>query len=372
MVKIDDIKWGAYRTYEGPFFRGKSVGRYKLLDDEDSKILAVITATEGGNYMAINMYDRGILSSGLIQWIEAGQYSVSDMLGKVAAVDRRLIAPVDEIADASGLTFKKNRRNRWRFFYLDARGEVDLRSEQQSMFLYRSTGKKGTWDDASRIYAKRWAAAVSSVWEREAAQVVQKNYMARRLTGFALPAARKILNLAPDTDVGRAFKAAYLSFAANNPTWANRHLKIAVARLGVLWSVNWLISVLKELTFGPRVTIYPHRYKAIRPVLEKLYNLDLPDLATELRVWRGEQEHGFFFDTKEIQRALIILGYDLGPTGADGVYGKKTIGAVLDFERMSYGEKNKVPEEHIDGMMDQWTAKKMEEVLEQKAIDLTA
>ena len=36
--------------------------------------------------------------------------------------------------------------------------------------------------------------------------------------------------------------------------------------------------------------------------------------------------------TARIQQALIDLGHDLGPTGADMVYGAKTAAAVRDFK----------------------------------------
>lgn len=372
MAQASEMKWGRYQSYEGPFYKGKH--RYELPDppSDNDKIMAVITATEGGRYDAYNGYDRCISTSGLIQWCEAGQYSVSDMLGKVAEKARELIAPVDVLAESSNLSFKKNARGRWRFFFLDERGEVNRRNEQRQMFLLNSAGKRGTWDDTSREYSKKWAAAISTVWESETAQSIQKEYTARRLFGFAMPAARRVLDQAPSTPVGRAFVAAYLSFAANNPTWANKHLQKALNDLGSPWSIDWFIGVLKELTFGPKVTIYPHRYKAIRPVLEKLYWIDLPDMVEELRKWEGDQPHRFFYDTKEIQEALITLGFDLGPWGADGSYGKKTTEAVLVFEQMNYNEPQeyKVPKEHVDGMMDQFTARKMEWVLEQHGIQI--
>lgn len=38
--------------------------------------------------------------------------------------------------------------------------------------------------------------------------------------------------------------------------------------------------------------------------------------------------------TEELQRCLIRLGYDLGPAGADGSYGRRTFAAVREFERL--------------------------------------
>src|SRR5690606_40475552 len=84
--------------------------------------------------------------------------------------------------------------------------------------LFRSVG---TWDDTSKKYAKRWAAAVSSVWSRPDAQAIQCDYTVERLTEFFLrPYAREFFKMTPATDIGHAFKAMYISFAVNNPTWA--------------------------------------------------------------------------------------------------------------------------------------------------------
>jgi hypothetical protein len=374
MATVSDIAWGKYREYEGAFYRGKNPYKLPAEPNDNDKIIAVITATEGGKYDAYNGYDRCISTSGLIQWCEAGQYSVSDMLGKASEHNPLLLRPITDQARRASYLFQKNTKGRWRFFRVgNVHNEVDTLQEQQQLFLLDSSGKIGTWDDTSRKYAKEWAAAVSTVWEDPTAQELQAEYTAKRLRGFALPYASKLLSASPGDAVGRAFVAAYLSFAANNPTWANRHLqKVAEDGKYEMWTSDWLVHVLKELTFGPKVVIYPHRYNAIRPVLEKLYGLNLPDFAKELDTWKQEQPHGFFYDTLEIQKALITLGYDLGPHGADGAYGNKTREAVLLFEQMDFGEQHKVPLENVDGMVDEWTARKLEEVLEKRGVELLA
>src|SRR5512138_1105983 len=85
MPKPEDIKWSSYQTFEGPFFIGTQGFKLPEQPTFNDRILAVITATEGGHWNAINMYDRCIMTVGLIQWCEAGQYSVSDMLGALEA-----------------------------------------------------------------------------------------------------------------------------------------------------------------------------------------------------------------------------------------------------------------------------------------------
>jgi hypothetical protein len=332
MATPQEMGWGTYREYEGPFYRGKASFLLPASPTESDKILAVITATEGGRWDAYNGYDRCICTSGLIQWCEAGQYSVSDMLGAAAETNRALIASVDAFAAKVGVDFKKNARGRYRFVFRDQRGEVSDSNEQKQLFLLRSNGKRGSWDAESKAHAKGWAAAISSVWEQPAAQRVQGTYTAKRLSGFALPFAAKVLAAAPKDDLGAAFKAGYLSFAANNPTWANQHLEIATrAASAPAYSRDWLIEVLKELTFGPKVAIYPHRYARIRPVLEQLYGVDLPDLAEDLRRWVAE--NGEPLDATAAQEILIQLGFDLGPFGADGKIGKTTRQALITFQQ---------------------------------------
>jgi hypothetical protein len=292
------------------------------------------------------------------------------MLGKVAEEDQSLLKTVDLMAVNNGYQFERDRRHRWRFHYDgDA---VDTQVEQNGLFYKEGNGKKGSWSPELKEYAKKWAAAISTVWEDEKAQEVQVVYTSRRLMGFALPYARTVLDTIPQDDMGYAFRAAYLSFAANNPTWANKHLKRIIGDTSTTpWTQDWLIEILKELTFGPKITIYPHRYNAIRPVLEKLYGLELPDFSKELKTWKEGQPHSLFYDTQEVQQALITIGLDLGPWGADGKWGDKTTEATLTFEQMDYGEPDelKVPPEHVDGVMDDYTAKKLEWVLERRGIE---
>ena len=144
-----------------------------------------------------------------------------------------------------------------------------------------------------------------------------------------------MLDSAPDTDVARAFRAAYLSFAANNPTWANRHLELALKQSSQpAWSRDWFIGVLRELTFGPKVAIYPGRYDAIRPVLERLFGVDLPDFSADLARFQQSSGASQLLTVLQIQQILIDLGFDLGPWGADGRFGPKTSDAILSFQQL--------------------------------------
>lgn len=334
MVSVEQIKWAPYNIFEGPFFIGTAPVRSDG-SELSEHILATITATEGGRWNAINMYDKCICTVGAIQWCEGGQYSVSDMLGVVRERDASLLNPLAGVMREANVTFAKNARGRWRFFFQDGRGEVDRVEEQRQLFLLHSTGQKGSWDDESKAYAKRWAAALATLFEAPEAIAAQRAYTVPRLFSFALPAARAWLDKAPSTPVGKAFVCAFLSYAANNPKWANESLAKALGSPdGDAWSPEWLAGILRELTFHPKITIYPTRYNAIRPVLERLFGIDLPNMASELVAASGEN----WLSTSEVQMILVALGYDIGASGpkkdgVDNVWGGKCQMALSDFQR---------------------------------------
>src|SRR5690606_23339570 len=126
----------------------------------------------------------------------------------------------------------------------------------------------------------------------EKAKRVQDAYTQSRFDGFLLSHAKLGFGGggAGRTPVQLAARAADRSCAANDPPWANRHLqKFMTGHQAVpMWTRDWLLGLLRELTFGPKVAIYPHRYDKIRPVLERLYGVKLPDFSDELKTWQRE------------------------------------------------------------------------------------
>lgn len=336
MVTAADIGWASYRQYEGPFFKGVASFRMPAAPTEAHRIVRVITATEGGHFDSFNGYDKCDATLGLIQWCDHGQYSVCDMLGYTGERVPEALSSISSFCAAHGLSFRKNARGRWRYFFPDARGEVDRSVEQDELYHLHSTGHKGTWDAESRSYAKAFAAAMCNVYAGDDAQAAQADFTAARLSWFVASKAKPIFDEAPPTAVGRCFQAAYLSYAANNPSWAQTHLLRADgASKAPRFSEAWLVDVLRQLTFGPNIAIYPHRYNAIRPVLETLYGIDLPDMAAELRAW--EAAWGPIMKTEEAQAILLRLGHNLGKSGPNGdgvdnVAGKKTREAIRSFQ----------------------------------------
>jgi len=347
MVKPEEIGWGKYKSFEGPYFRGSRRFVTPASPTVEERQLSVVTATEGGCLDAVNMYDRCIVSVGLIQWCEASYFLTSKLLGAVAEHDASLLAPLERVLSDSSASFKKDASGRWRFFRQDSAihvpSVVDEKPEQDALFLLRSDGTAGSWDGESAARAKEWAAGLANVLVQDAAVAVQIPYTARRLRSFATREAAAILwDGSWDDGLTGAIRAAFLSFAANLPAVASSHLVKAVAASpSPKWSLEWSEDVLRELTFGPGVAIYPGRYDKIRPVLESAYGVDLPDLAAELKEWRklGEpQAHPqepTFTDPHDVQRLLVALGYDLGPAGVDGRIGPKTMDAIGTFQGMS-------------------------------------
>jgi hypothetical protein len=358
MVAVKDIGWGSYASYEGPYWRGKC--HYTLPDNptESDKRLMTITATEGGAFDAYNGYDQCICTSGLIQWCDrAPSFLVCGLLGKVAESNRVLLQQLDMLCAKYGYSFKLAPTNGYRYFSPSG-VLVSTPESQQRMFFGTSSGLKGQWADADKTRAKEWAAAISSVWEQPEAQDIQRAYTEARLSWFVTKATKPLLDSAPATDVGNCFVAAYLSFAANNPAKASAAVMSALPTAGTLWTKDWLVNVLKAMTFKPGVAIYPHRYDCIRPVLEKLYNVDLPDLSSDLKSWLGDTGFKDTLSPKQLQLALLELGYDLGPCGADGQIGKLTKLALQKFE-FAAG----IPELFQDGTPDKFTVPALEKAL---------
>jgi len=338
------IGWGSYQSFEGPFFWGSQPYILPPNPTENQKILAVVTSTESGKMDAVNAYDRCGISCGLVQWCEFGLFLTSNLLGGIVAREPTLLAPLQPALEACGASFKPTGRGNYRFFV--GADEVDSADEQKKLFLLNSSGLKGSWDDASKERIKLWVAGFANTLVQPAAMTVQTDFTADRVKTFATPGAKAILfdGAAADGWVG-ALRAAFLSFAANLPAVAGKQVETAVQTTSApKWSQDWCQHLLKAMTFGPNITIYPGRYNKIRPVIENLYGVDLPDFAQDLQNWRDDHAvvapvyvgEPTFENPRDIQQLLIDLGYDLGPAGADGNFGTKSKTALRTFQGLNH------------------------------------
>ena len=93
----------------------------------------------------------------------------------------------------------------------------------------------------------------------------------------------------------------------------------------VLWNKNHLNDKIDEDGFyGPDTA----RRLAISPA--EGFGIIVPGTPRILRLTRPLMQGG---DVRRVQQALIGLGYNLGSSGADGIYGSGTVAAVKKFQQ---------------------------------------
>jgi peptidoglycan hydrolase-like protein with peptidoglycan-binding domain len=346
-----NVSWGSYKEFEGPVHYGLGKLNLTTFPTPGHRLLDVVTQTEGGSPSAVNAYDRCIISLGLIQWCEAKYFLSSKLLGAIAEREPTLLSPLDAVLKETGAKFaKKTSNNKWRFYLNN--DEVDSGIEQQALFFAGANGLKGQWQDIQKLRAKSWVAAFVNTLHQPEAIEAQIEHTAEHMYSFATPAAKAILfsENKPLEGWPGAVQGGFLSFAANLPAVASKQLELAVKQTKApKWSPDWCIAVLRELTFGPEIAIYPQRYDKIRPKLEQHFGVNLPDLSAELRVWQAKLDADLdpptkaepnFQTTEGVQRFLVGLGYDLGNAGpghdgVDGREGGKTRDAIMTFQRLN-------------------------------------
>lgn len=334
MISIDKIRVGKYKQYTGPWYPGSVHLDFNALtyeSPEHMKRMYTISSTEGGSPDAINMYDVMILTVGIIQWGDRKQFKVCELLGKIVEAGCDW-STIKDYAAQRGYVFNKTAIG-YRWFDMGA-NMVAEPTQQQVLYLKNSNGV--SWpDDGSLDWAKGWAAAMQDVLCKPDAVDVQVKYTLDHLLGFVMPNVMPKLFIETDNDIVKAMQSIYLSFAANNPSYAGVHYNIAQSKGLEFGTLDWLVETVKEMTFGPGVGIYAERYNKMRAVVERFYNIDIPDNSTELAKFHaGAPQHGELnlHNTKDLQTALINLGYDLGPSGADGLFGKKSKSALVSFQ----------------------------------------
>lgn len=339
--KLRKIGWGKYDRYSGPWYKGDVPFTLPVQPDFGDHCMLVVTATEGGHLDAYNGYDRCKCTVGLFQWGEfcASDRPVSRMVMLCEQIDRETCrAHLLE----SGLSIMSTG-------YLARDGNVD----PNYVFLGGATGLEGQWPGGSTgpaaQAARRVAASLASLWMVPQFAQVQIEYTKARLYSFAIGnmaalfgreqrGPTRVIRPFPTEGWQGAARLIALSFAANLPAVAARRVTDDtlrdLAHPDLRIQRDATISMAREMTFGPKAAIYPGRYNKIRPVVEQICGVDLPDFAEDLRKWSSEVGSVAleFPDVRSIQEELIALGYDIGPAGADGKAGPKTTGAVKRFQ----------------------------------------
>ncbi len=328
-AKISDVLMGTYKQYEGPVYWGKIPYIPAKTPDFLDKALRTVCATEGGKYDAVNMYDSCIVTLGISQ-LCLSAHVLEGMLGGCVEVDP------DKMKNILGslptpATLKKNSRGLWRFFFLDGR-EVESTAQMREMFLSGAIGLKNQWSPQQEEFAKKVAVIFANLWEDERFRKVQSNWSKSSLPRFIMPQTKKVfLTLPSDSGWQGALKAAVISYSMNNPKTAD--LQFVKATSNPAWSGSsdeekFSLAMTEMVKNG--IGIWPGRYEDIAPVLREEFGVNVPPLES---IQRGAVSMEPLKTAVDVQKFLISMGYDLGPKAVDGVIGKKTTAAILDFQR---------------------------------------
>lgn len=353
MVSLSQIKVGSYSSYEGPYYYGKHHWELPKNHDFLDEAFYVTSKTEG-TLESINMYDRAICTVGSIQWADfAPQFYVMKLLNYVAEnhSDPEFINKTLQTAlEISNASFKKNSSGERRFFLKDK--EVTTQAMQRELYFGGASGRKGQWTKIQLAHAKTWAAGLATVFENKEAQDLQAKFTKNRLMSFVSSYARTSLFNADDPTFKKAnpkhvslLQAAYISFAVNSPLWASNALKHADKATHIKkWSLEYVANVLNELVYNKGISIYPARYRAIRPTLISLYGTSLPKNPAELLKIIDDMFYnasdGSIKNIKHVQLKLNELGINVG--NADGIIGDKTKTGINIFKK-----KNNLSDDHV-------------------------
>ncbi|GEM_PF-2727699 len=197
-------------------------------------ILLAVQKVEGG-YDAVNLYDRGILSWGMMQWaahsnslqealwyvkqrlIEKNKAHLWVMLFKEQGLDVQRLDGTGAPAFYVGGTNRVTGVTSWR----PVTGIDDLR------VLFRGTKTPGKYDTAT---ITRWAKVFARAGRNPVVQTLQEEWATARLRACL---AEKVTGGRPVTDYtgGDLFSdALYFAFWTNNPAAAREHFTRAVAQ----------------------------------------------------------------------------------------------------------------------------------------------
>lgn len=333
--KVPDLKWGSYKNYEGWYSYGPSFPLVVTASDSSTrKELRVVTSTESprSNAGAVNAYDVCMISTGDLQLCEIYHLS-TDLIGFLVTNGIPLTETFREAMNASGVVFRRNPKGRWRF-YRGNGSPVESTSAKREVYFDGCSGLKGGWTDSGKERSALWVAGYQEMLISEGAVPLQRTFLESRIRSYVLPEAKELLWGRGTPDPGAsgwagAVRAAFLSFSVNNSVIAQENL--LKAKVPNLFSEEGFLRAVKALTFAPgNPVIYPKRYEDLRPILENLYGIDLPDARKELAAWSVPVP--LRLSPKQIQERLIQLGYDIGPAGADGFLGKRSTGAIKEFQ----------------------------------------
>ncbi|OPZ35060.1 MAG: putative peptidoglycan binding domain protein [Synergistetes bacterium ADurb.BinA166] len=169
----------------------------------------------------------------------------------------------------------------------------------------------------------------------------QREYVKPRVKAFVMAQTRAALASDPSEDGwSGALKAAVMSYSVNIPATTDKLFMQAFSdpRWKGMSCKDRFGFAMGHMVIGSHIATWPHRYEGIVKPIESLFGVDIPALS-ELRDIAGQSappvDDPTLWTTTAVQKFLISKGYDLGPVGADGLFGPKTKAAVGQFQTAS-------------------------------------
>ena len=274
-------KWGKYGQFEGPFYMGTlKVPEASQNDNFVKKILTITTSAEGGAFDAINMYDSGLLSVGAIQFIDAGQFHVANMFGRIADVNYdALISKLKPALDICKCSFQKQPDGQWRFVFDNGKPVVTTVQQKILYFGDANGNLSGTFSKDKIDRSKTWTSVAADVWTIPGAIDAQLAYTFERIVkDFTWGSLRKELfvdNL-DETGLIGLTKAFLVGFAINSPAAVMGRYEKARNNKYEKYSDDWCFQVLKDVVVGAGIGIWKARWNSKIKFTQKCFGLSMP------------------------------------------------------------------------------------------------
>jgi hypothetical protein len=227
------------------------------------------------------MYDTGLVSVGAIQFIDAGSFQVTDMLGAVAdelGVDY-INAALKPALDLTNTSFIKV-GNAWRFSFNNTSTVVNTKDTQKQLYFGDTNGNTlGSYDDTKRLRAKTWAACLANVWADPHAVAIQSHFtLPRLISGFVWNELKQDLFTGDQPEDGwiGAVRAMLLSFAVNAPAIVVKRYAACRSNGLPFGSPEWCLAVLHGVVVGAGIDVWPARWVAERALVKRMFGVTLP------------------------------------------------------------------------------------------------
>ena len=283
------ISWGKYTNYEGPYHIGENKFILPEKHDLSDRILYTISATEG-NFDSVNMYDKCIVSIGMIQWCEANYCGSTSLISEFSLRYGREIFDTSfkEIIDFLG--YNPLKLINTKYWFVDQTGNIIDKVDEQKKYFLGCDGTIGSWNDTAKNKANIWLRSFATFLKNKKVIEFQVEYTKRKINELYFHRdVKNILNSVirdskEKVEIYESAMIAYISFAANHPKFAKENFILAHEKnKDKIFTREWLLAIIRQMTFKNQIKIYSHRYEKIIKVLNSLYNINMPKSADELK-----------------------------------------------------------------------------------------